>query len=279
MTRSPPRWKPAPEPRRSCAVSLPDVTIDSVKTTDSREAIVDYDINNPDLTQPFYIQIYRSDQPTFESDDPNNVAVGQPYAVTNLQPGHPQTPPSIDLSQQNSNWGAQGTSQPGQDNLILPLAPDPSLPYVLAVVVDAQGKVPANLTTYDSRAHFKIWVIADVTYGFQITSTPPDWPQQMAAALQGFLPAGADYASAARLQLEQQPVVGDGPSGHRRAPALPADPGTSQRAQRPARDQRRHRRPPHRPQPGIGSDRPGDARPGEPAPLPRSRPSRRDTIS
>ncbi len=176
----------------SADIFVADVALDSVSTTNSREAIVDYDINNPNLTQPFYIQIYRSDKPTYQSDDPNTVAVGERQEVTDLQPGQGET--CIDLSQENSNWSPQ-TAAPGQDNLVEPLAPDPSLPYVLAVVVDAQGKVPTDLTVDDSQAHFKIWVIADVTQGFG--SSDQSWVQQMASLLSGPpFPSQAGYNSA-----------------------------------------------------------------------------------
>ena len=49
--------------------SAADIMIDSVKTTDSRRAIVDYTINNPNLTQPFDIQIYRSDRQPYDRDE------------------------------------------------------------------------------------------------------------------------------------------------------------------------------------------------------------------
>ncbi len=163
----------------------PDITLDSVSTKDSREATVNYDINGPDITQPFYIQIYRSDQPTYQSTDPKNVAVGLPYEVTDLQPGQYTTAPAIDLSSPAPNEAASPVE---------PLAPDPSLPYVLAVVVNAQGKVPTDLTVNDSQAHFKIWVVADVTYGFQLPFTaPPTWPYSMTLLLTG---AGYDSALA-----------------------------------------------------------------------------------
>ncbi len=159
----------------------PAIILDSVSTTDSREVTVEYDIQDPSLTQPFAIQIYRSDQPTYDRGDQNNVAVGQPVEVTDLTQGVNEV--SIDLSQQNSNWGSP-TSQPGQDNLIQPLAPDPLLPYVLAVATN----VPDNVAVNESDAHFRIYVIGAVSVGFQFgvtadNSNPPDWVNSMAAAL------------------------------------------------------------------------------------------------
>ncbi len=163
-------------------IAQPDIAVDSVKTTDSREAIVSYDINNPNLTSltgPLYIQIYRSDQPTYQSEDQNNVAVGAKYQI-NLQPGNyttnTQQYPPINLA----------APAPGEAAIpVEPLAPDPSLPYVLAVVVNAEGQVPTGITIDESNAHFKIWVIADVTYGFSPTGAPQAWAQQMANALWG----------------------------------------------------------------------------------------------
>jgi len=145
---------------------LTDIVVSSVKTTDSRDAIVDYAINNPNLTQPFDIQIFRSDSATYSSDDSNNVAVGQPYPVTNLQQGDYTI--TIDLS----------SLAPGEaPSPVEPLAPDPLLPYVLAVVVDAQGNGPTNITVDESQAHFHIYVIADVVPGFG--ATQPEWVQTM----------------------------------------------------------------------------------------------------
>ncbi|MGO9915982.1 MAG: invasin domain 3-containing protein [Isosphaeraceae bacterium] len=170
----------------SASIEAPDIVLDSVMTTDSREAIVSYDVNTPNLAGPLYIQIYRSDKSTYDSNDPNNVAVGDPYQIE-LQPGHYTTntedEPPIDLF------------IPGRAKQ--PLAPDPSRPYVLAVIEDGDGNLPTNLTIDESQAHFKIWVIADVTYGFSLTGEPPAWAQQIATALDTPRGAGgAGYNSA-----------------------------------------------------------------------------------
>ena len=160
---------------------VPAIILRSVRTTDSTEALVDYDISGSDSGQPLYIQIYRSDRPTFQSNDRSNVAVSVPYQIKDTQPGQDETA-DINLSNPAAKESAP----------VLPLAPDPSLPYVLAVVVDAQGNAPADVTVDETQAHFKIWVIADVTYGFQLPgSTPPIWPTSMAFGL-----IGAGYNSA-----------------------------------------------------------------------------------
>ncbi len=199
------------DPGKVVALALADITLDSVSTTNSRQAVVDYDINNPDLKQPIYIQIFRSDKPTYDSDDPSNLAVGQPSLVTDLDPGnHASDPVIIDLSEDDGDSGTPVTGQPGEVNLIQPLAPDPSLPYVLAVVVDEQGNVPADVTVDETQAHFKIWVIADVTYGFSLTGTPPAWAQQMANALQSPLPAGASFNSALAFDWNSGLFTGPG---------------------------------------------------------------------
>ncbi len=145
----------------SLVAKFADVVLDYVKTTDSRQAIVGYDINNPNVTQhPIAIRIFRSDKPTYDSSDSNNIAVGGLYQVSvpGSTLGHHDTIP-INLF------------VPGMPKQ--PLSPDPSRPYVLAVVVDAQGNPPTDLTVDEARAHFKIWVIADVTYGFQLPLSPP----------------------------------------------------------------------------------------------------------
>ena len=119
----------------------------------------------PTLRSPFTSRFFGQTQPTYQSDDPNNVAVGVTVSCRRPATRAIRDGPRIDLSQENSNWSSQ-TEPACQDNLVEPLAPDPSLPYVLAVVVDAQGNAPADLTVDETQAHFKIWVIADVTYGF-----------------------------------------------------------------------------------------------------------------
>ncbi|HEY2787000.1 MAG TPA: Ig-like domain repeat protein [Fimbriiglobus sp.] len=151
-----------------------------MRTYDSREAIVDFDINTSlPLTQPFDIQIFRSDQPTYSASDRNNVAVGLPYHVTDLSPGHHTTDiPPIDLSTRAPNEPASPVE---------PLAPDPKLPYVLAVA-DPDRKLPASITIDETQAHFKIFVIADVTQGFGPTKA--QWVQDMVDQLKA-----AGYAS------------------------------------------------------------------------------------
>ncbi len=148
------------------------IILDSVRTTDSREAIVNYAITTSNLTQPFAIQIYRSDQSTFSSTDQNNVAVGAPYMVTDLSAGPHNI--TIDLA----------SPAPGEPSApVEPLAPDPTLPYVLAVA-DPQHTLPGNVTIDESQASFRIFVIADVSPGFGII-VKPQWVQDMVKELQG----------------------------------------------------------------------------------------------
>ncbi len=162
------------DPNKVAFLTLADVTLDSVSTTDSREAIVDYDVHDP-TTPSFYIQIYRSDRPTFQSNA-THVAVSVPFAVDNPQPGGGTV--TIPLS----------SPAPNEASPVEPLAPDPALPYVLAVVVDANGNVPTDLAVDESEAHFEIYIIGAVSVGFQLGVTddnapPPDWVDDMADAL------------------------------------------------------------------------------------------------
>ena len=84
----------------------------------------------------------------------NNVPVGQPFHVTNLTAGtYDETNNDsayIDLSQVNATLGPQAPA----------LAPDPQLPYVLAVAEN----MPQTVSVDESKAHFKIYVIAAVTH-------------------------------------------------------------------------------------------------------------------
>ncbi len=143
------------------------IVLDSVQTTDSREAIVNYDITAPIVTKPFAIQIFRSDQAAYSATDSNNVAVGEPYTVTNLTPGDYTI--TIDLSSRVSGEAFAPTE---------PLASDPKLPYVLAVA-DPQRTLPAGITIDETQAHFRIYVIADVSPGFGVIAKPA-WVQDMA---------------------------------------------------------------------------------------------------
>ncbi len=166
--RRPPLLCEALEDRLAPAV----IVLDSVQTTDSREAIVNYSISATNLTQPFDIQIFRSDQPTYNSADPKNVAVGEPYRVTDLSVGSHNI--TIDLS----------SPAPGEAAApVEPLAPDPMLKYVLAVA-DPEHELPASDTIDENQAHFRIFIIADVSPGFGIILKPA-WVQDMVGMLQG----------------------------------------------------------------------------------------------
>jgi Repeat of unknown function (DUF5650)/Invasin, domain 3/Immunoglobulin I-set domain len=155
-------------------VPTADITVDSVKTMDSRQAIVDYDIIRPNLAQTLYIQIFRSDQPTYNSADTNTAPVGNAYSVsgTFLSQGHHTV--TVPLATQPLPAPANAPVEP--------LAPDPALPYALAVVVDAQGKVPTNVTVEESQAHFKIFIIGAIVPGFN--GSDLSWVQTMRDALQ-----------------------------------------------------------------------------------------------
>ena len=54
------------------------IVLDSVQTTDSREAIVNYDITAPIVTKPFAIQIFRSDQSAYSAPIPITSRLGSP---------------------------------------------------------------------------------------------------------------------------------------------------------------------------------------------------------
>ena len=144
------------------------IVLDSVRTYDSREAIVDFDINTSTLTRPFDIQIFRSDVSFYSPTNPNNVPVGNPKAVTELSQGHHDNF-TIDLSDLES-----GSPE-------APLGPDPKLPYVLAVA-DPRRTLPASITIDNSQAHFRIYIIADVTQGFGPTKA--SWVSDMVGQLQ-----------------------------------------------------------------------------------------------
>ena len=64
-----------------------------------------------------------------------------------------------------------------------PLAPDPMLKYVLAVA-DPEHELPASDTIDENQAHFRIFIIADVSPGFGIILKPA-WVQDMVGMLQG----------------------------------------------------------------------------------------------
>lgn len=149
---------------------------------------MDYDITNPNLN-PFSIQIFRSDKGTYSSSDSHNVAVGYAFSISgdNLKQDHHEV--TINLTSLPDNEPA---------NPFQPLAPDPALPYVLAVAVDANNKALTNVAVDESHAHFKIYIIGAVSVGFDPSnkndnSPPSQWVSEMAAALGPIGPGEVGY--------------------------------------------------------------------------------------
>jgi hypothetical protein len=143
---------------------VPGIVVDSVKTLDSETLTVDYDINIPNLTQPFDIDIFRYTKPDFDA-----VVTQDLIADLTIQSSAAET---------EGHHEVQVTLQGG-------LPPDPPLPYVLAVA-DPYSKLP-GVSTDSSAAHFRVYTIGAVVPGFDITSgfssSTPDWAQQMATSL------------------------------------------------------------------------------------------------
>jgi hypothetical protein len=153
------------------ALTLGDIVTDSVRTTDAKNVIVDYDINTT-ITQPFVMEIFRSRTRNFnplensslgfEEISGSDEAIGHHIITVQLDPGQ--------------LW-------PG-------FSP---LKYVLAVA--DPDHVLNGVTIDNSRAHYRDYIIAAVSVGFDarslFTSDPPDWVVAMASSLEA---AGYDRA-------------------------------------------------------------------------------------
>ena len=155
-----------------------DIVLNSVSTTDSNELTVNYSINSnlqAKSVQKVDMGIFRSDEPVYDPNDHNNVEVASyDLSENQLNPGGNQT---ITVNSSKGVW------EMNANTLVSPLAIDPSLPYVLAVV-DPNGQLPADVTTDSSQADFRIYTIAAVTHGFTFTPGNPAWVEPMVKAIQ-----------------------------------------------------------------------------------------------
>ena len=150
---------------------LPNIKVNSATTSDSRTVTLDYTVGNTDLPGPFDIGIYRSSNDTL---DPENLDSHTDQQIGSLVP----------LPATDDNGNPAQSKGKHDVTIELPeagLVPDPSHPYVFVASNPNNALNEANYD--DDLAHFKVWVIADVTYGFSLTGAPPDWAQQMANAL------------------------------------------------------------------------------------------------
>ena len=154
------------------------VVLNSVSTKDANELTINYNINadlQSEGVQSFEIGIFRSDKPMYDATDASNVEVAS-YDLTGnqLSQGSGQT---ITINSSNGDWGMNANT------LVAPLAPDPQLPYVLAVA-DPEDQLPADVTTDSTQASFQIYTIAAVTHGQQFPFTgPPSWVGCMVTGL------------------------------------------------------------------------------------------------
>jgi hypothetical protein len=165
------------DPSKVASLALSSIVVDSVKTCDSREVIVSYEITTQDLDQSFEIGIYRSDQPEYDANDAKDVEVASYQVAGDYLNEGAQT---ITIDSSNGNWGMNANA------LSDPLVPDPQLPYVLAVA-DPEDQLPANVTTDSTLAHFQIYTIAAVTHGQEFSNDGPasaPWVGCIVAGLQ-----------------------------------------------------------------------------------------------
>jgi N-acetylneuraminic acid mutarotase len=142
-----------------------DIVVDSVKTQDSKTLTVNYDVNVPNLNQPFDIDIFRYSQAQFDVSLTKDLIA--------------------DIKIQTSSYETVGRHEVPV-TLKEGLPPDPLMPYVLAVADPYQQLL--NVTTDSSAGHFHVYVIGAVVPGFAPfawggTPTPDTWVQTMADSL------------------------------------------------------------------------------------------------
>jgi uncharacterized repeat protein (TIGR03803 family) len=157
----------------------PAITVTAVSTMDANQLTVKYTVANEDLPSDgvtsFDIGLFRSDQATYSASDTNNLMVASYTAMGgDLTKGDH----SITVDSSNGMWNLASSS------LVAPLAPDPALPYVLAVA-DPMMALPSDIKTDSSQGYFRIYTIAAVTHGQQFSNKPSAaaWVGQVASAL------------------------------------------------------------------------------------------------
>ncbi len=142
-----------------------DVVLTSIRTEDSRQILVDYDINNPALAdKTFNIGIYRSPDEDFDTSDDvkiGSVTISGPLAMVGQ---YFDVPVNLDFD--------------------TALAPSFNLKYVIGVA-DPEGTLDGfGLDSCD--AHFRKVVISAVSVGFQVpcfSTSEPEWVTTMATSL------------------------------------------------------------------------------------------------
>src|SRR5262249_218501 len=120
-------------------ISPPPVVLKSVSTQDSNELTVNYSISadiHSKTVHSLQIAIFRSDKPTYDPTAKNLEVASYQLMDNQLNraSGH-----SITINSSNGSLGMNS------DKIVAPLAPDPALPYVLAVA-DPQKQLPPGLT-------------------------------------------------------------------------------------------------------------------------------------
>jgi uncharacterized repeat protein (TIGR03803 family) len=144
-------------------LSQADIVLNSLSTQDSNEITVHYSINADLLAkgvQSVKIGIYRSAEPTFDTDADSLEIASYDLSVRELDQGANQC---ITINANSGSWGLN------TNTLVAPLVSDPNLPYVVAVI-DPEGQLPADVTTDSTQAHFEIYTIIAVTHGQQLTN-------------------------------------------------------------------------------------------------------------
>jgi uncharacterized repeat protein (TIGR03803 family) len=157
----------------------PSITVTAVSTMDANELTVKYKVANEDLPSDgvtsFDIGLFRSDQATYSASDTNNLMVASYTAMGgDLTKGDH----TITVDSSHGMWNLASSS------LVAPLAPDPALPYVLAVA-DPMMALPSDIKTDSSQGYFRIYTIAAVTHGQQFSNKPSAaaWVGQVASGL------------------------------------------------------------------------------------------------
>jgi hypothetical protein len=159
----------------SASASVPDIVMDSARTSDSKSVTFDYDINNTNtaVAQPIQFEVDRSATSQAGPD-------AQPIGGIEVDPSGPGGP-TLDQN------GHPATA-PGHHEITVTLPdglpPEPARPYVV-VTADPTGTVPEATRTNNS-ASFRTYVIGVITHGGvqpKSWTMGPPWEHRLAEQL------------------------------------------------------------------------------------------------
>ncbi len=147
------------------ALSLPDIVLDSVTTTDSRSVTVEYDVHREDLAPSIDLGIFRSPTRTFDPDN-HRLLASVSVSGDELTLGHHTKP--IDV--------------------VGGIPPEFGTYHYVVAAADPEDQLP-DVTKDNTRAYFRTWVIGAVVPGYG--TGLPGWVQKMGTTLSA---AGYDTA-------------------------------------------------------------------------------------